>query len=246
MCLKIVEALHQTNLVNSTCRIFLFLGIVAVFCASAFAKDDANAFKWLSKDQELALSSSVPPPPAPNSTEDQADLAKILEVQKSRTPEMIAESKADQGFSYNLFQSVYGKDLTPENSPKFFQLMKNVLATTQQVNVTAKDKYRRLRPYLGHPDVVHSLFTVGGFSYPSGHSMGSFALATVLGAVFPDKKQAFLDRAAQIAQSRVDAGVHYPSDIKEGEVLGKATGEAILANSAFQADLAEVQAELKK
>ena len=52
--------------------------------------------------------------------------------------------------------------------------------------------------------------------------------------------------AAEIAQSRVNAGVHYPSDIHEGEVLGKATGAAILASSAFQADLADVQAELKK
>jgi acid phosphatase (class A) len=76
--------------------------------------------------------------------------------------------------------------------------------------------------------------------------MGSFTLAIVLGEIFPDKKQAFLARAAEIAQSRVDAGVHNPSDIAEGEVLGRATGAAILASPAFQADLVEVEAELKK
>jgi acid phosphatase (class A) len=74
--------------------------------------------------------------------------------------------------------------------------------------------------------------------------MGSYTLAVVLGAIFPDKKQAFLDRAGEIAQSRVNAGVHNPNDIKEGETLGKATGDAILASPTFQKDLAEVQVEL--
>lgn len=192
------------------------------------------------------MADAVPPPPAPNSVEDQADLAAILEAQKTRTPEIAAESKRDQGFSYKLFQSVYGNDLTPENSPKFHLLMRHVLDATGFVNGTAKGKYRRLRPYQGHPDVVTSLFIVGGFSYPSGHSMASFTLAVVLGSIFPDKQQAFLDCAGRIAESRVNAGVHYPSDIKEGELLGKATAAAILANPSFQKDMAEVRTELKK
>ena len=225
----------------------LGLVVCAAFAVGlAYAKDDSKAFLWLSQEQELALVATVPPPPAPNSAEDQADVAAILEAQKTRTPEMIAESKRDQTLSDKLFEPVYGSNLTPEKDPKFFQLMKNALTATRFLNETVKDKYRRLRPYQGHPDTVKSLFAVGGYSYPSGHSMASFTLATVLGAVFPDKQQALLDRAAQIAQSRVNAGVHYPSDIKEGEVLGKALGTAILASKAFQADLAEVQAELKK
>ena len=145
-----------------------------------------------------------------------------------------------------LFQSVYGADHTPENSPKLYRLMKNVLAVTAAVNRPAKDRFQRPRPYQGHPETVHPLFEVKEYSYPSGHSMASCTLATVLGVVFPAQQQALLDRAAQIAQSRVDAGVHYPSDIKEGEALGKATAAAILASPAFQADLAEVKAELKR
>ena len=219
---------------------------MGLLCGLALAKDTSDSTKWLTRAQEQALTDTVPPPPAPDSAEDQADLAAILEAQKSRTPEIEAECKRDQGFSYKLFESVYGTGLTHERAPKFHQLMKDVLDVTRLVNETAKNKYRRLRPYQGHPDTVKSLFPVSGFSYPSGHSMGSFTLAVVLGAIFPDKQQAFLDRAAQIAQSRVDAGVHYPSDIKEGEVLGKATGAALLENNAFQGDLTAVKEELKK
>jgi hypothetical protein len=216
----------------------------------SFAQTTPDAFKpnptqWLTKDQEQALIATVPPPPAPGSPEDQADLAAILAAQQARTPDIETECKLDQGFSEHLFQSIYGSNLTQDNSPKFYHLMKTVLALTGLVNGAAKGEYKRPRPYQGHPDVVHALFQVGGYSYPSGHSMASFTLAVVLGAIFPDKQQAFLDRAGQIAQSRVNAGVHYPSDIKEGEVLGKATAAAILASPAFQADLAGVKAELK-
>lgn len=210
------------------------------------ADDKGDPYKWLTKEQEKTLSDSVPPPPAPDSAEDKADLAKTLEIQKARTPEIIAECNRDEHFSYKLFDSVYGSNLTPEKAPLFCQLLTNVTATTRVVNEAAKAKYKRPRPYLGHPAEVKSVFTVSGFSYPSGHSMGSFTLATILGTIFPDKKQTFLNRAAQIAQSRVDAGVHYTSDIKAGETLGKATGEAIVATPAFQSDLAQVQLELKQ
>jgi acid phosphatase (class A) len=217
-----------------------------VLASPAFAADDAKATTWLNKDQEQALMEMAPPPPAVDSAEDKADYAAILSVQGSRTPAMIAECKRNQSFGYKLFEDVYGKDLTEAKAPKFYQLMKEVTDITKVVNDAAKGKYKRLRPYQQHPDTVHALFAVNGFSYPSGHSMGSYSLAVVLGAVFPDKQQAFLDRAAQIAQSRVDAGVHNPSDIKEGETLGKATGAAILASAAFQADLAAVKKELGK
>ena len=215
--------------------------------ASAETAPDASKptpYKWLTEEQIRDLYTSVPAPPTPGSPEDQADLMAVVEAQKMRTPAIEAECKLDEQFSDLLFQTVYGTDRTPENSPKLYRLMKNVLLATAAVNRPAKDKYQRPRPYQGHNE-VHPLFEVKEYSYPSGHSMASFTLATVLGAVFPGKQQALLDRAAQIAQSRVDAGVHYPSDIKEGEVLGKATAAVILASPAFQADLTEVAAELK-
>jgi|GEM_PF-1833809 len=213
---------------------------------TAAPKTTPEPYVWLTKAEEAALSDTVPPPPAPSSEQDHADLEIILKVQDTRTPAIIAECKLDQLLTYKLFQPIYGADLTPANSPQFHLLMKHVLDATHAVNDVAKEKYKRLRPYVAHPDVVKPLFTVKGFSYPSGHSMASYTLALVLAEVFPDKKQALLDRAQAIAQSRVDAGVHHPSDIKQGEPLGRATAAAIIASPAFQKDLAAVKAELQK
>jgi acid phosphatase (class A) len=236
--------LAGSTILKSTYSLLSLVLCAGILCSVAQAEDTPT--KWLTSEQKQALVDSVPPPPVPGSDADKADLATLLQIQDSRTDTMIAEAKLDQKFSDLLFQPTYGEALTPANSPKFYDLMKNVLKITVKVDEAAKAKYKRPRPYQGHSDTVHSLFPVWGFSYPSGHSMASYTLAVVLGAVFPDKAQAFLDRAGKIAQSRVDAGVHYPTDIAEGEVLGKATGAAILANADFQKDLAMVQAELKK
>ena len=217
-----------------------------LFCTFAQAKDEGNPYQWLTREQEQTLVDSVPPPPTPHSPGDDDDKAQVMHIQQIRTEEMENECIRDKTFSYVLFQQIYGGELIPESYPKFYQILKNVLATTRVIDDAAKNKYRRPRPYQAHPGVVRALFTVNGYSYPSGHAMGSYALATVLSAIFPDKKDAFFERAAQIAQSRVNAGVHYPSDIKEGGILGRATGDAIIATRAFQADLGEVQAELKK
>jgi acid phosphatase (class A) len=229
----------------------IFIPGVALAATLALAGEAPNpekpdSLRWLTTGQEDALVAAVPPPPAFGSPADKADLAAVAAAEKARTPAVEAECRLDRKLTVHLFQPIYGDNFTPENSPKFYALMSNTLAVTQVVDGAAKDKYYRWRPFEDHGDVVHALFDVDGYSYPSGHSMAAFTLATVLGAIFPAKKDAFLTRAQQIAQSRVDAAVHYPSDIAEGEVAGKATGAAILAAPAFQADLAAVKAELKQ
>lgn len=57
-------------------------------------------------------------------------------------------------------------------------------------------------------------------SFPSGHATTAFALAAVIGFVSPRWYFPGLVFAAGIAISRVALGVHYPSDVLGGAVLG--------------------------
>jgi membrane-associated phospholipid phosphatase len=57
-------------------------------------------------------------------------------------------------------------------------------------------------------------------SLPSGHATTAFALATVIGFVSPRWFYPGLAIATAIAASRVSMGVHYPSDIVAGAILG--------------------------
>lgn len=56
-------------------------------------------------------------------------------------------------------------------------------------------------------------------SYPSGHTCQAYYLAHTLGEKFPALQEDLLDLAEAVAQSRVDRGVHYPSDLDGGREL---------------------------
>ena len=58
------------------------------------------------------------------------------------------------------------------------------------------------------------------YSFPSGHSLSSFSAATILFYVNPYIGMGSLVLASLIALSRVYLGVHYPSDIAAGMLLG--------------------------
>lgn len=96
-----------------------------------------------------------------------------------------------------------------------------------------KEAVRRARPVLPHP-VAHA----SGFSFPSGHALGSAAayasLALVLGgrwAPRPVRVLVAIVVPAVVATTRVLLGVHFPSDVVAGLVLGWAV--ALLTAAVF-------------
>ena len=74
------------------------------------------------------------------------------------------------------------------------------------------------------PDVARLVALPHSHSFPSGHASTSFACATVLALLEPRLRVPALVLAAAIAFSRLYVGVHYPTDVLAGAVLGTATG----------------------
>jgi undecaprenyl-diphosphatase len=79
--------------------------------------------------------------------------------------------------------------------------------------------FRRPRPTAAHPGWA-SLPRTDQFSFPSGHTLTSFAAAVNLSLFYPEFAPALLFGAACIGASRVILGMHYPSDVLAGSVLG--------------------------
>lgn len=81
---------------------------------------------------------------------------------------------------------------------------------------------RRPRPKL------EGLPPIGGapssLSFPSAHATASFAAATAMSRLAPELKLAFFGAAALMAVTRPYLGMHYPSDIVAGAVIGTALG----------------------
>jgi decaprenylphosphoryl-5-phosphoribose phosphatase len=89
------------------------------------------------------------------------------------------------------------------------------------LNYVVKLVVKRPRP------VLEGLPPLGGtpssLSFPSAHATSSFAVATAMTRVAPEAGVAFL-LAALLALGRPYLGMHYPSDVIAGALLGVALG----------------------
>jgi membrane-associated phospholipid phosphatase len=89
-------------------------------------------------------------------------------------------------------------------------------------NGPAKLFARRRRPSSwSHPTLIP---TPRSTSFPSGHSAAAFAFVTGACAELPMLAPALVPLAGAVAYSRVHTGVHHPSDVAAGVVVGIGSG----------------------
>lgn len=71
---------------------------------------------------------------------------------------------------------------------------------------------------------VEAMLAASTPSFPSGHTTIAFALAVSLGELEPDIRKYLYLIASSVALTRIYLGVHYPSDILAGAVIGAGCG----------------------
>lgn len=99
-----------------------------------------------------------------------------------------------------------------------------------------KSVFERPRPCLILPD-VHLLVGCGQtYSFPSGHAVTSFAIATFLRLNYPRASWILFSLAILVSYSRIAVGVHYPFDILVGWVEGAMFGYLFYRLYLFQRD----------
>jgi undecaprenyl-diphosphatase len=88
----------------------------------------------------------------------------------------------------------------------------------------------RPRPFVAHPGAVHVLLQHASDSgFPSDHATAAFAIGAALFLRHRRWGLVTLVAAAVLAVGRVAVGVHYPSDVLAGAVLGSLAALALHA-----------------
>ena len=104
-----------------------------------------------------------------------------------------------------------------------------VLIAVAVVSPVMKSLIYRERPFYTHQH-IEKRSEGGESSFPSGHSMEAFALAVTLSLCFRRKSVTItaVTWALLVGYSRIALGVHYPSDVLAGMLIGGFLGWLIL------------------
>jgi undecaprenyl-diphosphatase len=107
-------------------------------------------------------------------------------------------------------------------------LMLGLGALNLLVYYTLKRGTRRLRPFECSADIRACLKAPDAFSFPSGHTLHAFAFALLLSSFQPGLAPLLWGFAVLVGLSRVVLGLHFPSDVLVGALLGMATAGLML------------------
>ena len=86
----------------------------------------------------------------------------------------------------------------------------------------------RPRPFTVHKEIAQGVAILDQYSFPSGHTLHAVTFAVVASIYFPWLSWPVGGFAALVALSRLVLGVHYPTDVIAGAILG-----ALIAGLSF-------------
>jgi acid phosphatase (class A) len=197
-------------------------------------------------------SSSLPPvsisigevlqgPPVAGSAAERADLQETIALQQSRTLQDCARAGAAAKPSLSSFFGLPAGPLTEVEikrlDPYFFRILESV----RPVIGKAKDSWSRPRPAATDSRVTPCLPNERSSSYPSGHAMLAAVFARSLSLVFPQRQTEILRRAEQIEEDRVLSGLHFRTDVQDGDRLGQAVAKQLESSSDYMTMVEEMR-----
>ena len=189
------------------------------------------------------------PPPAAGTPAFAADEARYRETRALRgTPRWdLATRDADLTFpnAAGVFACALGMPVSEAATPHLNMLLRRVRADASRANDTAKDHFKRRRPYVALGDASCTPAEKHrDDSYPSGHASIGWAWALALAEIAPERGDAILARGLAFGRSRVVCGVHWASDVEAGRIVGAATVSRLHANPVFTAQAAAARREI--
>jgi membrane-associated phospholipid phosphatase len=156
-----------------------------------------------------------------------ADIRLLREINLNRNTSL---DPAFRGFSNSVAPICVGTPVIMFGVGYFTRdsaLKRNAIYSGASIIVTSviteilKYSINRTRPFETYPDIEKAT-SAHSPSFPSGHTSRAFSMATSLSLAYP-KWYVIVPSyawAITVAYSRMDLGVHYPSDVLAGVIIG--------------------------
>ena len=183
---------------------------------------------WVLKD---AGQIKVPPPPNKEQTQKEiADIKEKIATQNERILNQIQYWDAGSP-AYRWNEMAY-KLITFENFGRFLRApmawMNMAINDATAAAWKVKYSYQRKRPFQVDPLLKPVIASPVTPSYPCEHSVTAAAAAHVLAYFFPEAADSILKLGKDAAQSRIAAGVQFPSDVENGWKLGEQVAALVI------------------
>ncbi|HEY0672657.1 MAG TPA: phosphatase PAP2 family protein [Longimicrobiales bacterium] len=179
------------------------------------------------------------PPPVFQSTAFNTELAEIVTLSQTRTPQQLAIAQrwnygngtyTPPGYWNELAsQLIEENGLNEREATHVFALMGATGFDALIGCWEAKYHYWFIRPWQAQSGITLPIGAPNHPSYPSGHSCVSSAMASVLADFFPSEENELDAQVIDAGLSRMYGGIHYRSDITAGEQLGRSTAQWAIA-----------------
>ena len=177
------------------------------------------------------------PPPAYDSPEEAVDLAALSTFQ--RTPKTDSDAffweygaGGTRNYSFwaeqtNKKMLEYRLDADPPRAARAYAIESISAYDSGVACFDAKYAYWAIRPFQLDPSLKTVFPTPNHPSYPAAHGCFSSASAAALSYLFPRDAETLNALADEAAQSRIWAGIHFPTDVKVGLALGRSVAHKV-------------------
>src|SRR5690606_30392641 len=200
------------------------------------------------------------------------DLAAVRAAQQSRTVQQAEQAEASSTVDVFLFAAVLGPRFTPSPFPRTADFFSRVYRSALPYLQASKQCWGRAGPFVVDPSLEPLERSLAGTrlrtapeevrfpadspcpappahgyspSYPSGHATVGAMMAILLAQMVPERHEALFALGWELGEDRVISGVHFPSDVEAGRILGTVLVGVMAQDARFRADFAAAQRELR-
>jgi len=227
--------------------------LLVVFQFQAWAQ---NSFvPYIPADEMPDVVQCIPAPPEDPSPAFDYDIIRyVWGKQQRQNPERLAMAKRDAIWNLDttiaILSEPFGIMVSAKETPEIYELLTRGVTTIEDIRYRPKAHYFRTRPfaYYGEESIFpqDDEFLAAEGSYPSGHTIRSWACALLMAEINPEASEAIFARAWEYGISRVISGCHWQSDVDASRPVASIGYARLQTSDEFRSQMARAKKEFRK